>query len=129
MAIAVSSTPVSVPSGIRVTTGLLDLNGTTYSVGGLAVTNAQWGAGSNGIPNRAPDLVLFGTPTMAATDDGITAAPILRWNKATGKVLVFGSEPLVDEEGLGEDDAAADNAHAEFVAFWFTPDPSGVVTA
>jgi hypothetical protein len=129
MAVQIASTPVSIPSGIRATIGQLDFNGATYSAGGLAFTAAQFGGGANGIPNRLPDFVIFGSGTAAATDNATTAGTVLRYNKSTGKVTVYGTEPLVDEEGLGEDDAAANNTVADFLALWITPDPSGVVTA
>jgi hypothetical protein len=106
------------------TVGTIDFNGATYSAGGLAVTAAQFGGGSNGIPNRMPDFVLFGGGTAAATDNATTAATTLRWIPATGKVSVYGDEPLVDEEGLGEDDAAADNTIATFLAIWLESTPA-----
>lgn len=104
------------------TVGLVDFNGATYSVAGNAVTAAQFGGGSNGIPNRLPDFVLFAAGSAAATDNAKTAATVLQYDKVTGKVRVFGTEPLVDEEGVGEDDAAADNTHAEFLAIWIATD-------
>lgn len=122
MALQVTSTPVSVPAGLRLTVGLLDVNGATYSVAGLAVTAAQFGGGSNGIPNRLPDFVLFAAGSAAATDNAKTAATTFQYDKVTGKVRVFSTEPLVDEEGLGEDDAAANNAHAEYLAIWIATD-------
>lgn len=126
MAIVVSSSPVSIPTGLRATAGLIDFNGTTYSAGGLAVTAAQFGGGSNGIPNRLPDFVFF-TAASAADDADTDAAIVLRYlGPATAKVAAYGSEPLVDEAGLGEDDAAANLATAKFLAVWVAADPSGV---
>jgi hypothetical protein len=110
------------------TIGTIDFNGATYSAAGLAVTAAQWGASTVG-HSRQPDFVLFGVGTAAATDNATTAGTALRWNRSTGKVTVYGTEPLVDEEGLGEDDAAADNTTATFLAIWVTPAAGGPVTA
>lgn len=119
MALQVTSRTVNVPSGIRMTAGIVDLNGATYGVGGLAVTAAQWGAAVDGIPNRQPDFVIFGgAGTAAATDNATTAGTVFRWNPSTAKVSVYGTEPLVDEEGLGEDDAAANNSQTTFLAIW-----------
>jgi len=130
MAILVTSYPVEVPTGIRITAGKLDFNGTTYSAGGLAVTAAQFGAGSNGIPNRAPDFVLFTASTDAVTPGtATTAATVHKYIAATGKVACYGTEPLVDEEGLGEDDAASNFSVSNFIAVWVTPTPGGAVTA
>jgi hypothetical protein len=122
MAISVTSAPVQVPTGIRVTTGLFDFNGASYTTAGIVTTAAQWGAGVGTIPNRFPDFVIFNAASAATTDDATTAAPIFKYLKASGKVQVFGSEPLVDEEGLGEDDQQAMNAHAEFLAIWVQPE-------
>jgi hypothetical protein len=128
MAVSVASTPVSIPTGIRATTGTIDFAGTTYGAGGLAVSAAQFGAGSNGIPNRKPDFVIF-TIGSAADDADSDAAMVLRYIPSTGKVAAYGSEPLVDEAGLGEDDAAANLTTANFFAIWITPDPAGYTTA
>lgn len=128
MALQVTSQPVEVPTGIRVTTGTLDFNGASYTTAGNAPSVAQWGGGSNGIPSRIPDFVIFAPASAATTDDALTAAPIFKYNPATGKVLVYGTEPLVDEEGLGEDDQQAMNAHAQFLAIWVTPTSAGATT-
>lgn len=129
MAILTTVQPVNLPGGVRMTTGFIDFNGTTYSAGGLAVTAAQWGAGTNGIDaGRNPDFVLF-TAGSAADDADSDGAMVMRYIKSTGKVSIYGSEPLVDEVGLGEDDAAADLSTAFFLAFWITGDPAGKVTA
>lgn len=134
MAVQVTSAPVSVPSGIRMTTGTVAFNGTTYAAGGLAVTVAQWGGGANGIPNRFPDFVIFSAG--AGDDDGAhtTGATILQYHPvaegaaSAGYVTKYGDEPLVDQVGLGEGDAAASSAKARFIAIWVTPDPAGSVT-
>jgi hypothetical protein len=128
MAIQITSAPVDVPTGIRVTAGLIDFNSTTYSAGGLAVTAVQFGAGSNGIPNRLPDFVLF-TAASAADDADSDAAVVLRYIKSTAKVAAYGTEPLVDEAGLGEDDAASNLATAQFIAIWVTPTAAGSTLA
>jgi hypothetical protein len=130
MAVLVTSSPVEVPTGIRITAGKIDFNGTTYAAGGLAVTAAQFGAGSGGIPNRAPDFVLFTSGTSAVTPGtATTAGTQLKYIAATSKVAVYGTEPLVDEEGLGEDDAASNFTVANFIAVWVTVTPGGPVTA
>lgn len=123
MAIAITATPVDIPAGIRMTSGLLDFNGTTYAAGGLAVTNAQWGAGVGAIPNRAPDFVIFsaGSADDDADSDGAT---VFRYIKSSGKVSKYGDEALVDAAGLGEGDAAASSATAVFIAVWVTTAPS-----
>lgn len=128
MAVSVTSSPVSVPAEIRLTAGKIDFNSTVYAAGGLAVTVAQWGGGSNGIPNRNPDFVLFTVASSAATAAS-TAGIVLRYIPSTGKVTAYGSEPLVDEEGLGEDDAAANLAVANFIAIWVAPSAAGSTTA
>ena len=128
MAISVTSTPVSIPTGIRATTGHLDFNGATYGAGGLAVTAAQFGGGSNGVPNRLPDFVIF-TAGSADDDDDTDGATVWRYIKSTGKVAKYGDEPLVDQAGVGEGDAAASNASTDFLALWLTPDPAGITTA
>jgi hypothetical protein len=128
MAIAVTSTPVSVPTGIRVTTGILDFNGTTYGAGGLAVTAAQWGGGSNGIPNRFPDFVIL-SAGYADDDADTDGATVFHYIKSTGKVAKYADEPLVDQAGLGEGDAAASSAKTEFLAVWVAADPAGATVA
>lgn len=127
MAILITSAPVQVPTGIRMTAGTLNFNSTTYGAGGLAVTVAQWGGGVNGIPNRNPDFVIFTASTDAAAN-GTASACVHRFIASTGKVTCYGDEPLVDEGGLGEDDAAANLSVSNFLAIWVTPDPAGVVT-
>lgn len=131
MAIQTTVSPVTLPAGIKVASGTIDFNGTTYGAGGLAVTAAQLGAGVNGIPAGVlPDFVWFSAGTSAVTPGtATTAAPVLKYIKSTAKVAVYGTEPLVDEEGLGEDDAASNFTRASFLAFWVTPDPAGAVTA
>lgn len=119
MAVQISSAPIASPGGIRFTAGQINFNGTTYGVGGLAFTAAQFGGGANGIPNRLPDFVLFGAGTSAVTPGtATTAGTVLKYIKSSGKVTVYGTEPLVDEEGLGEDDAAANFTVADYLAIW-----------
>jgi hypothetical protein len=127
MAVLVTSQPVEVPTGIRVTTGKVDFNGTTYAAGGLAITAAQWGAGVNGVPNRQPDFVIFsaGSADDDADSDGAT---VFRWINSTGKAAKYGDEALVDQAGLGEGDAAASSATATFIAIWVNATPAGAVT-
>jgi hypothetical protein len=133
MAVLVTSQPVQSPTGLRFTTGIVNFNGTTYAAGGLAVTVAQWGGGVNGIPNRLPDFVLFGAG-LADDDADTDGATILQYhsvaegNAVAGMVSKYGDEPLVDQAGLGEGDAAASSAKANFLAIWVAPDPAGKVT-
>src|SRR5438876_542952 len=128
MAILITSQPVSIPTGIRATAGVVNFNSTTYSAGGLAVTPAQFGAGANGIPNRLPDFVFFTTASDAAAA-GSASAVVHRFIPSTSKIACYASEPLVDEGGLGEDDAAANLSVSNFLALWVTPDPAGAVAA
>jgi hypothetical protein len=128
MAVLVTSAPVTLPVGLRITAGTINFNGTTYAAGGLAVTAAQFGGGSNGVPNRLPDFVLFqaGTADDDADTDGAT---VFGYTASTGKVTKYGDEPLVDAAGLGEGDAAASSATVRFLAFWVAPDPAGSTIA
>ncbi len=116
MAVLVTSSPVSIPTGLRATTGTLDFNGTTYGAGGLAVTAAQWGAASVG-QVRSPDFVIF-SAGYADDDADTDGATVFHYIKSTGKVCKYADEPLVDQAGLGEGDAAASSAKTEFLAIW-----------
>ena len=117
MAVLVTSQPVDSPAGLRFTVGKVDFNGTTYSVGGLAVTATQWGGGVGSIPNRLPDFVLFQAGT--ASDDGDTDfACIFGYTASTGKVLIYGEESTTAELGALEADAEAATATAKFLAIW-----------
>jgi hypothetical protein len=53
---------------------------------------------------------------------------LLRYIASSGKVANYGTEPLVDEAGLGEDDAAASSTQAKFLALWIGVDAAGSVT-
>lgn len=119
MALQTTVQPVDAPGGIRFTTGLLDFNGATYSVGGNAVTVAQWGAASVG-QNRLPDFVIFNAG--AASDDGDgDASTQLKYIASSGKVQVYGEEALTADVGLLEQDAEASSVKATFLAVWVNP--------
>jgi hypothetical protein len=126
MALQVTSFPVNVPSGIRLAVGVLNYNGATYTVNGDAVTAAQWGGGSNGIPNRVPDFVFFQTASGTA-GGAVTAAAgfatSLRYIPGTGKVQAYGEEALVADSGLTEMDAEAFSGQAQFLAIWLEAAP------
>lgn len=123
MALQVTSTPVAVPTGIRLTVGTVNFNGATYAVGGNAVTVAQWGGGSNGIPNRLPDFVLFSAGTASDDGDG-DFGTVFRYVASSGKVQTFGEEALVADQGLTEMDAEAASQTAQFLAIWLEAAPS-----
>lgn len=127
MAISVTSTPVSIPSGIRATKGHFDANGATYATAGFVTTAAQWGGGSNGIPARFPDFVIF-NPGTSTDADATTSHTIFRYNGG-GLVQISGEEALVADVGLTEMDVEAANNSADYLAIWVTPDPAGITTA
>lgn len=123
MAILVTSTPVSVPTGVRITSGKINYNTASYTVGGDSITVAQWGGNANGIPNRFPDFVIFNGGTASDDGDG-DAATVFKY-VAGGKVQVYGEESLSADVGLLEQDNEASSATALFLAIWLTPDPAG----
>jgi hypothetical protein len=133
MAAQITQSPVQIPTGLRATTGVVNFTGATYAAGGITFTVAQWGGGVNGIPNRFPDFVIFNAG-LADDDADTDGATILQYHSKTegnavaGGVSKYGDEPLVDQAGLGEGDAAASSAQAKFLAFWVTPDPNATVT-
>ncbi len=126
MAVSAVSTPATVPTGIRVSTGTLTFD-SSYLTGGELITAAQFGAAGVG-HNRLPDFVIFG-PTLAL-DDGDTAATLVAgYTPSTGAVQLFG-DTATEGTGLDEIDSTVDASHivVPFLAVWLTPDPAGKTT-
>jgi hypothetical protein len=127
MTSSVTSQPVSVPSGLRITRGTITLD-TTYA-GGTVLTPAQFGGGSNGIPNRNPDAVITTgrQGTLDFTNQGVVA-----YDPSTGKLHVYGTAFNADQDTTGGiSEEATETLGAlliDYVAFWFSADPTSVVT-
>ena len=127
MSASVSSVPVPNPAGVRITTGTITFD-SSYPTGGEVLTVAQWGGGSNGIPGRKPDFVVFNT--TAALDAADTdAALVPGYNKATGAVALFG-DTATEGTGLDEIDSTVDasTVTVQYLAIWINFDPAGVTT-
>lgn len=127
MAVSVTSTPVSVPTGIRVTTGVITFD-SSYLANGETITAAQFGGGSNGIPNRLPDFVVF-NPISKAGGAGTAAAGIFAYDKTNGLVHQY-SHTLSDNAGLAEMQSTTDAStqKAGYLAVWVSADPAGFTT-
>ncbi len=127
MTSSVTSAPVSIPTGIRVSKGTITLD--TAYVTGTVLTPAQFGGGSNGIPNRNPDIVL--TYGRQGTLD-FTAQGVVNYDTSTGKIHVFGTAFTADQDTTGGiTEEATETLGAlliDYVAIWVTPDPAGLVT-
>lgn len=127
MTSSVTSTPVAIPTGIRASKGTITLD-TSYA-GGTVITPAQFGGGSNGLPNRTPDAVLVHgrQGTLDFTNQGV-----VNFDPATSKIHVFGTAFNADQDTTGGiSEEATETLGAliiDYVALWFTADPSGVTT-
>lgn len=128
MAASVTSTPVSVPTGIRLTTGKITFD-SSYPTGGELLTVAQFGGGANGIPNRLPDFVLFNNDHGALDASDTDAALVASYIPSTGAVALFG-DTATEGTGLDEIDStvSASTVVITYIAFWFNPDPAGITT-
>lgn len=114
MAVSVSSAPLDSPAGLRFSTGEITFD-SSYPTAGEAVTTAQWGGGSNGLPSRSPDFVLF--QVVSPTTTNKTPSFI----KATGKVTLYGTAASVI--GVTESTNATDHSLTivRFLAIWIAP--------
>lgn len=127
MTSSVTSQPVAVPTGLRITRGTITLD-TAYA-GGTVITPAQFGGGSNGIPNRNPDAVIFNGREGGL--DFTTFGPIT-YDTVAGKVHVYGTAFNADQDttgGITEEATETIGALVcDYVAFWFSADPSSITT-
>lgn len=126
MTSSVTSQPIPVPTGVRMSKGIITLD-TSYA-GGTVITPAQFGGGSNGLPNRNPDAVIL--HNIAATDQ--TAYEVCQYDPSTGKIHVYGTAFSADADSTGGITEEATETIGAFllsyVAIWVQPDPSGVAT-
>jgi hypothetical protein len=127
MTSSVTSQPVPVPIGLRITRGTITLD-TAYA-GGTVLTPAQFGGGSNGIPNRNPDAVIVHgrAGTLDFTNQGV-----VNYDPSTGKIHVFGTAFNADQDTTGGiSEEATETLGAliiDYVAIWAAGDPSGITT-
>src|SRR5260221_568213 len=126
MTSSVTSTPVTIPTGIRATKGTITLD-TAYA-GGTVISAAQFGAASVG-QSRTPDVVLV--HGRSGTLD-FTAQGVVNYDPATSKIHVFGTAFTADQDTTGGiSEEATETLGAlliDYIAFWFEADPNGKVT-
>ena len=117
MTSSVTSAPVNLPGNLRMSTGKITID-TTYA-GGTVLTAAQFGGGSNGIPNRLPDAVV---PAGSPSIDFTTLEP-WAYDPSTGKIHVYGTAFNADADSTGGITEEATETIGAFVfgyvAFWF----------
>jgi len=126
MSVSVSSAPVEFPRASRFTTGTITWD-SSYPDQGEAVSIAQWGGNSNGVPNRQPDFVIFNDRIGGAADTSARAA-YFRTNSVAAKVQLFGDSAIATD-GLAQLDEGDDvsTARTDFIAVWVEPNnPAGV---
>lgn len=127
MALSVTAQHISVPSGIRMATGLITFD-SSYAAGGEPVTAAQLGGNGVDAPKSLPDFVVF-TSVSKGGGAGTTVAPNYAYDKVNGLIHVYGGA-VSGVLGITETTAATDltTAQATFLAIWVTADPSGTTT-
>lgn len=117
MTSSVTSSAVNIPGGFRMSIGTITID-TAYA-GGTQLTAAQFGGGSNGIPNRLPDAVV---PAGSYSTDFTTYEP-WTYDPATGKIHVYGTAFNADADSTGGITEEATETIAAFkfgyLAFWF----------
>lgn len=118
MTSSVTSSAVNIPGNLRMSTGTITLD-VAYA-GGTVLTAAQFGGGSNGIPNRLPDAVI--THGRAGTLD-FTNQGVVNFDPSTGKIHVYGTAFNADQDTTGGiSEEATETLGAlliDYVAFWF----------
>jgi len=118
MTSSVTSQAINLPSNLRMSFGTITLD-TAYA-GGTVLTAAQFGGGSNGLPNRLPDAVVpvGRTGTLDFTNQGV-----ISYDRATGKIHVYGTAFNADQDTTGGiSEEATETLGAlliDYVAFWF----------